>query len=113
MTENMPFDDNEPKYPNRVKGLELKGQIEMRFVYAGPVSINNNSVIMAGVYAGPETMMNGMLNVPDNTEAPDDEQTAKKFCRECGNPVPDNSKFCPSCGSLLKRDDNTSGGSYV
>ena len=26
------------------------------------------------------------------------------FCTNCGNPVSDNAKFCPSCGAVLNQD---------
>lgn len=40
------------------------------------------------------------------TEKPDD----KKYCRECGELIKQNSKFCPECGAAISEPNSTSRG---
>ena len=52
----------------------------------------------AGVAMG-QTMMAAMKHsAEDDEDAPAVHGPKKRFCMDCGQPVPDGAKFCPSCG---------------
>lgn len=120
MTENIPFDDSEPKYPQRAEENQNGTPVVMAAVYAGPGQMpNGGEAIMSGVYAGP-IMAGGMmglygnLNQTGNANSQNETSsvTEKKFCSECGAKLVTNAKFCHECG-IPVNSDKMSGGSYV
>ena len=99
------------KYPwNKRKDNEADPD-SMKFVYAGPPVFEPMDEVYAGppfdepmaaVYAGPEYFSgvpaSGMgAFVPSGP--------IQEFCKECGNPIKKEYRFCPSCGALLTNGD--------
>ena len=83
--------ETEDKLPQNLPPMPPPQTLDPRMfmcVYAGPEYFNpgpqNRPLGMAGVF------------VPAQPAAAD-----KKFCANCGTPLPENAKFCPECGRKL------------
>ena len=56
-------------------------------VYAGPEYFNRGPQQNVGIYISPEQFKKA--------------SESRKFCTNCGTPLPENAKFCPECGRKL------------
>lgn len=103
----VPEPEDEPEVPRpRVEKFDARS---MMAVYAGPdywASKPQNQPAMMFVYAGPAQMQNyrgGFMNPQPAPEQPDEPLEKKSFCPECGGLLQQGFRFCPFCGTPLKK----------
>lgn len=99
--------EEEPEVPR--PPVEKFDTRSMMAVYAGPdywASKPQNQPAMMFVYAGPAQMQNyrgGFMNPQPAPEQPDEPPEKKSFCPECGGLLQQGFRFCPFCGTPLKK----------
>ena len=103
----VPEPEEEPKVPRPSR--DQFDPRNMMAVYAGPEYWSpkpQNQPAMMFVYAGPAQMQNyrgGFMNPQPAPEQPDEPLEKKSFCPECGGLLQQGFRFCPFCGTPLKK----------
>ncbi|MBQ2030995.1 MAG: zinc ribbon domain-containing protein [Lachnospiraceae bacterium] len=103
----VPEPEEEPKVPRPSR--DQFDPRNMMAVYAGPEYWSpkpQNQPAMVFVYAGPAQMQNyrgGFMNPQPAPEQPDEPLEKKSFCPECGGLLQQGFRFCPFCGTPLKK----------
>ena len=103
----VPEPEEEPKVPRPSR--DQFDPRNMMAVYAGPEYWSpkpQNQPAMVFVYAGPAQMQNyrgGCMNRQPAPEQPDEPLEKKSFCPECGGLLQQGFRFCPFCGTPLKK----------
>ena len=103
----VPEPEEEPKVP-RPSRDQLDPR-NMKAVSAGPDYWSpkpQQEFRMMFVYAGPAQMQNyrgGFMNPQPAPEQPDEPLEKKSFCPECGGLLQQGFRFCPFCGTPLKK----------